>query len=346
MAGVPRVSRASRPKVDLDKLLARQRDIATRRQLIAAGMDDEAIRREIHGGRWQRLLPGLFACFTGPVTLEHRRIAAMLYAPVDAQITGIAALRWYGFSNLPRDDRIHLLVPHASRRTSRGFVRLQRTKRLDPNARAQCGYRLCSIARAVADAARQLDDLRDVRAVVAEAVQSGRTTVSALRRELDLAGSHRTRLFRVALNEVSGGARSAPEAELAEELARSRVLPVVAWNVALIALDGTALPTPDGWIDDTGIAIEVDSREYHLSPDDWQRSMRRHNELAAHGVLVLHFTPAEIRRGRKRVRRLVEKTHTERLASGAKAAVRIVSPELRSQKGSPIPRQRGTGEPF
>jgi very-short-patch-repair endonuclease len=39
----------------------------------------------------------------------------------------------------------------------------------------------------------------------------------------------------------------------------------------------------------------VDSREYHYSAEDWQRTMRRHDRLVAQGVLLLHFTPGQIR---------------------------------------------------
>ncbi|MEJ3746574.1 type IV toxin-antitoxin system AbiEi family antitoxin domain-containing protein [Actinomycetes bacterium KLBMP 9797] len=323
MARVPRTHHATTPKIDLDALFRAQRGIATRRQLLRAGLDDEAIRREVHGNRWQRLLPGLFASFTGPPTDEHRRVAAAIYAPVGAQITGVAALRWYGFRHLPDDDRIHLLIPHTSRRTSRGFVLFQRTDRLDSAAKRQGPYTVCSVARAVADAARQLNDLRAVRALVAEAVQRRFTDVPSLRRELDAAQTHRTRLLRVAVNEVDQGVRSAPEAELAADLKTSSILPTVQWNPTLVADDGSELPGPDGWIQESGIALEVDSREYHLNPEDWRRTIDRHNRLAAHGALVLHFTPSEIRRNRARVRRIIETAHLERISSGVKVSIRV-----------------------
>jgi hypothetical protein len=335
MARTPATRRAGAPKVDLDALFAAQRGMATRRQLLAAGLDDEAIRREVHGSRWQRVLPGLFACFTGPLTLEHRRVAAILYGPEGAQITGVAALRWHGLRHVPADDVIHLLIPHGCRRASRGLVRFQRTHRLDPHAKKAHGYAVCSVARAVADAARFSNDLREVRAFVAEAIQRGLTTVAAVRRELRLAASHRTRLLRAALNEVDAGARSAPEAELADELDGSRVLPRVVRNPRLSTPHGEILPSPDGWIEESGIAIEVDSREYHLSPEDWQRTLRRHNALTTCGALVLHFTPSEVRRSPGRIRRMVEKAHVERVRSGARASVRQHTTPL--QEGSPVP---------
>jgi hypothetical protein len=328
--------RAATPKVDLDRLLAAQRGLLTRGQAIAAGLDDEAIRRELRGARWQRLLPGLYATFTGDVTLELRRMAASLYLGPESQITGIAALVWHGFRQLPPDDLLHVLVPHSTRRASRGFLRIQRTHRLDTNARRGSAYLVCSVARAVADASRLLDDLRPVRAIVAESVQRGLTTVDALEGECDLAGSSRTALLRRALTEIGTGARSAPEIELKNTLGRSAVMPEIHWNPKLVAQDGSPLPSPDGWIDDVGIALEVDSREYHLGPEQWQSTMRRHNILATHNVIVLHFTPSEIRSRPYHVRALVERAYRERLAKGDRARVRLTSPV--AEEGAPLTR--------
>jgi very-short-patch-repair endonuclease len=43
------------------------------------------------------------------------------------------------------------------------------------------------------------------------------------------------------------------------------------------------------------VAAEVDSKQWHLSPADWARTLRRHAEMSTHGILVLHFTPGQIR---------------------------------------------------
>jgi very-short-patch-repair endonuclease len=32
-----------------------------------------------------------------------------------------------------------------------------------------------------------------------------------------------------------------------------------------------------------------------LSPEDWERTMRRHARMSARGIIVLHFTPRQIR---------------------------------------------------
>jgi hypothetical protein len=125
---------------------------------------------------------------------------------------------------------------------------------------------------------------------------------------------------------VVGGARSAPESELRAILCGSRILPTVEWNVPLRADDGARLPTPDGWIDDVAVALEVDSREYHLSPEDWQRTLQRHNTLGRYGVLVLHFTPSEIRERPLVVRRAVEDAYLSRKSAGVSARVKAGAP--------------------
>ena len=43
------------------------------------------------------------------------------------------------------------------------------------------------------------------------------------------------------------------------------------------------------------MAAEVDSRQWHLSPGDWERTLARHARMTAQGILVLHFPPAKVR---------------------------------------------------
>jgi very-short-patch-repair endonuclease len=49
------------------------------------------------------------------------------------------------------------------------------------------------------------------------------------------------------------------------------------------------------------VAGEVDSREWHLSPDDWENTLQRHARMSAHGIIVLHFTPNQVRHEAARV---------------------------------------------
>jgi len=52
---------------------------------------------------------------------------------------------------------------------------------------------------------------------------------------------------------------------------------------------------PDAWWPELGIAVEVDSREWHLSPEDHANTLARGRRMAKHQVVVLRFTPRQIR---------------------------------------------------
>jgi hypothetical protein len=186
---------------ELADMLARQQHILSRIQALATGFDSRDIRLALDTGRWRVLLPNVYTTRPGDLTAEQKRIAAGLYTAGTGQITGFGALDWHGLRDLPPEDRVHVLVPHSTRRASYNFVRVQRTRRPDPVARRAGGYEVCSPPRAVADACRAISDGEAVRALVAEAVARGWTTVAALQRELDLAGSSRTRPLRLALRQ-------------------------------------------------------------------------------------------------------------------------------------------------
>ncbi|MFC4017808.1 hypothetical protein ACFOW4_07600 [Micromonospora sp. GCM10011542] len=306
----------------LEQAAHRQQQLVSRAQLLASGFDDMFLYRQTRRGLWQRMLPATYALFTGTLTEEQRRISAVLYAGSEAQLTGPAALAWYGFRYGPRTESVHLIVPHERRRKSSGHVVITRALALDPKARHTALYPVCSPARAVVDTSRDLRQLRPVRAVVAEAVQRGFTDLAALDEEIRRAKRSRTALIRKAFSEVVAGTRSAPEAELRERLSGSPLLPVILWNPRLVSPDGQTLPTPDGYLAEAAVALEVDSQEYHFSPGDWARTLDRHNELSRLGVLVLHFTPAQIRRHPARARRTVEDAYESRRGLGASVHIR------------------------
>ena len=95
------------------------------------------------------------------------------------------------------------------------------------------------------------------------------------------------------LAEVSDGVRSPAGADF-RDLIRKSGLPQPLFNPQLIP-GGRLLakPEPGGL---TGrLVVEIDSREWHLSPDDWEATMARDARLRAVGIRVIHVTPRQVR---------------------------------------------------
>jgi hypothetical protein len=132
-----------------------------------------------------------------------------------------------------------------------------------------------------------------VRAIVAAAVQGRLCTIEQLELELKSGAVHGSALFRAALGEVVQGARSVPEGELLRLIKRGR-LPLPMLNARLY-LGTELIARPDAWWPEHGVAVEVDSKQWHLTPATWEQTMRRHARLTALGISVLHFSPRQIR---------------------------------------------------
>jgi very-short-patch-repair endonuclease len=277
----------------LKTILQKQQQVVGRGQALACGMTPGTLRYKIRAdGPWQRLLPGTYLAATGAATVTQQEIAALVYAGDGSVITGAAALRHHRI-RAPQTAVITVLVPSHRRINSTRSVRIWRTTRM-PRTPLNIGpVRVALPARAVADTARALSSLRDVRAVVADAVQSRRCPIFLLADELQEGPRHGSALLRQVIGEVQDGIRSVAEADFRDLLRRARV-PKPMFNARIIA-GRTFVAETDAWWQRAGVAAEVDSREWHLGPADWERTMRRHAAMTAHGILVLHFTPTMIR---------------------------------------------------
>ena len=278
----------------LRQVLRAQHQVITRRQALLCGVPPSTLDRYIaSGGPWQRLLPGVYLALTGAATQDQREMAALLYAGPRSLITGSAAMRRHQLSP-PGPNVVDVLIPWTDRRQSAGFVRVHRTRRM-PARRYRIGMiRFAKAPRAVADAARGLSSFDDVRHVVCQAVQRRVCTVAELTEELGAGPAARATLFRDAMTEIGDGVRSVAEADC-RILILSSDLPRPMFNARLFDANGVFIAVVDVWWPEAGVAAEVDSRAYHLSAADQDRTSERHAQLAAHGILPLHFSPRRIK---------------------------------------------------
>ncbi|MGY0486314.1 hypothetical protein [Streptomyces sp. WG-D5] len=284
--------------------LARGQDeLLTRAQLLTLGCADSTIdyrcRRD---GPWQRLLPKVVLLHTGTPTPRQRMRAALLYAGENALLTGHAALAMYKFRAAPRPERlryIDVLVPYEGAGSSRGpsgrsFVKVHRTRRM-PDQFPVAGLRCAAPVRAVVDAVPGLACERDVTALLAEAVQRGFCTAEQILTELRATRRRFAPYVVTAASHLIAGVHSVLEAD-ARALIHRFGLPEPLWNPDLHDVTtGAFLARPDAYWPTEGVALEVDSREYHLDPASWRRTLSQRNRLARAGLPVLAVTAEDLR---------------------------------------------------
>ncbi|WP_328295585.1 hypothetical protein OG218_23275 [Kineococcus sp. NBC_00420] len=291
----------------LRPVLHEQHGLLTRRQLYDAGVSTHQIRWAL-GREWRLVHGSVVATTTGRLDPAQRLVAAQLFAGPGAQIGSTTAARYFGLTSVPEDGVRRLFVPWGAKSRERPGVSVRRTRRPDPHEWSRGPLAFTSPPRTVVDAARQLRG-DAVRAVVFEAVQRRFVTVDHLASEVEAGAVRGSAAVRAAVQEVSGGAWSIPESELADLLASSSVLPTVLLNPVLTTVTGETLPSPDGFVDEVGLALQVHSRSHHFAEEDWEWTLRSDTALGTAGVPVMAFSPRTLRSDGRRVLRAVERAY-------------------------------------
>ncbi|MER7759527.1 hypothetical protein [Streptomyces sp. NPDC097619] len=302
--GTPSRSPVRRPALPVraERLALRQHGLLTTGQLRGEGVSAATIaRRSRPGGPWQRLLPRVHLLQTGPPDARQRALAAVLYAAgpaadrppgAAAALTGGAALALIGVREAPAVPA-HVLVRAPRTVVPVAGVVPVSTRRW-PVTITVSGVPSVRPLRAAADFALRSEDPDLTRSVLARVVQSGWCHPEDLHAELRAARALRRPAVSGAAAELLAGVRSPAEGRAREALAGTD-LPAPLWNARLYAPDGAFLASPDAYWPDEGVALEVDSAEYHYTRDAWQATLRRRLRLESYGVLVASTAPALLR---------------------------------------------------
>ncbi|MFI9326007.1 hypothetical protein ACIGZJ_00505 [Kitasatospora sp. NPDC052868] len=295
----------------IDPLLllgADQQHITTRAQLHQLGVPSGTIAHRLRpGGPWQQVLPRVIHLQNGRLTAHQRLRAALAYAAPKGRaaragevlLTGVAVLADAGLPSAghPADlAEVDVLIPGARRVADRAFVRIHRAAGPMPAGfERDDGLWSTTVARALADLAPRGNGQRRFRALCAEAVQRRHCELGELMEQL-LARPGALALPPVArvVEELAAGVRSVVEGE-ARELVRESGLPEPLWNPVL-HLDGRFLAVPDAYWPHACVALEIDSRAWHLRPADHENGLARANRLTAAGLPVVRTTPTQLRR--------------------------------------------------
>jgi hypothetical protein len=277
----------------LGRILVSQHHVITRSQALACGIPQSTVSVWCKpGGKWQKMLPGVYLAVTGTPTPEQRQMAALLYAGPGSVITGSAAVRVRRL-RVPATDMVDVLIPSSVKRQSLGYVRIHRTRRMPVSVRIG-PIRFAPPARAVADASHWFINLGDVRALVAEAVQKQVCSIAQIGIELSEGANRDSAHLRKALAAVRSGIRSEAEADFRDRILRSDLM-APQYNVFLRARDGTDIGEADAWWAEAGVSAEIDSQEYHFYRDGWLKTDAKHGRMLKYGIRPHHFAPSRVK---------------------------------------------------
>lgn len=258
------------------------------------GITRSRVRTELRRGNWHRVAANIILTRPDEPTREDWAAVGTHLAGPGAGLTGWDALRVRGLGERQPPSAPVVVLSRVDGCRTVGGVHIRGTRRPFEVRRAPLDgpYELLpvvGVARALADAAL-LEDRHRTLAQVARAIQRKRCTVDELRVEYEAGPRNRSAGLRLAVNSVLDGARSVAEDRAARRLCTAGA-PAFELNVPVVDENGTLLFVLDQLWRDLRAAVEIDSREFHFSEEDWQRTLVRHNVLTRRGLALLHYPP-------------------------------------------------------
>jgi hypothetical protein len=279
----------------VDATLRSQAGVICRRQVRAAGLDDNDIERFVRRRLWAVVHPGVYVDHTGPTSWLQRAWAALL-ALEPAVLAGPSALRVHGLptggETAPgREGRagvVHVAVDRDRHVKAPPGAVVVRRAGLARRSQAHHSPPRLRLEEALVDVAD--DAVRDVDAVavIAAACQQGLTTPTRLlatvrsRQRLK-----RRRLLLELLGEAATGVRSVLERRYLREVERPHGLPIGRRQRRLRTRTGSAYR--DVEYSEQCAVIELDGRLVHRTADARGRDLERDVESAVVGDVTVRL---------------------------------------------------------
>jgi very-short-patch-repair endonuclease/predicted transcriptional regulator of viral defense system len=271
------------------RLATKQHGVVARRQLDAIGLGRGAVAHRVSAGRLHRLHRGVYAVGHRVLTVDGRRMAAVLAAGPGAALSHASAAALWEIRPTSA-ARIDVSVPTAAGRGKRPGLRIHRAASLrDDELTHHRGIRVTTVARTLLDLAsslprraleraldeaeiRDLYDRRELQAVCT--AHAGERGAAALRRAID-----------------EDGDPTLTDSELEELM------------FALCAEHGLPRPESQAWVAglrvdflfaQSRLVVETDGYRYHRSRRAFERDRERDAILARAGYRVLRFTHRQL----------------------------------------------------
>lgn len=270
-----------------EQLVARQSGVLHIRQLSALGVTPAAVAAQVSAARWQPVLRGVYAVFTGPLPRDCLISAALLYGGPAAVLShGTAAQEW-GLPVAP-DGPVHLTVPYGASAISQpGHVTVHRSRAYRHIVVASDPPRTSRADTAI-DVAVEEPDARRAHAVLVSLLVAGVRPVEVEQQLLMRPPRRHRRALAGAVTIVREGVMSSLEELFAIDVERAHGLPAARRQVPM-SVDGVTF-WEDATYDHVGAALTVrlDGRMHVLARVAF-RDRRRDNAAELAGRARLTF---------------------------------------------------------
>lgn len=255
------------PEKAVQATMRAQGGLISRAQARAAGLVDHDIRRRIRRNEWAQVHPGVYINHTGSLTWTRRAWAALLFCSPEgggAALSHDWALRASdGPGRSHRRDSDPIYVAVARERTVRApaGVVVRRTTRLGDAVQWNKHPPRVRIEEALIDVALQRRDEFGAIALLADGIQSRRTTATRLLESLAARPRVARRSFlEGVLRDLEAGACSALEQAYLDRVERRHALPDAHRQVR-DSVRGTVYR--DVLYEEQNLIVELDGRQFH-----------------------------------------------------------------------------------
>lgn len=256
-------------------------------QLRSFGIGREVISANVAAGRWQPVVPRVYATFTGPLPRESQIAAALLYAGPAALVSHRTAAEIWGMRP-PSSGPVHVTVAYNCSAVSQLPLVVVHRSRAFQHLGVDSSPPLTSRADTVIDLAVAETTARAAQRTLTELITSRRVSAAQVQERLaDRPPRRYVKALAQAMNRLNTGVESMLEEIYAVDVEAAHGLPA-ACRQSPFRVDGRML-YEDAVYDHIGIPLTVRlDGQTHLEPDVAYRDRRRDNaaELAARSRLV------------------------------------------------------------
>jgi hypothetical protein len=260
--------------------------VISRRQAITCGITTGTIRRHLLSGRWQVVVPGIYAAFSGPLPRQAKLWAVVLKAGPEAALSHATAAELVGLIDDPA-RLVHVTVPDNRRMKRVDGIRVHVADRVREAAHPSRLPPQTRVEETVLDLGQIAHRPAEAASYVVIACARRLTTPARLRAAIDRRPRLRWRaLLLEACAYACGGCQSLLETRYLRQVERAHGLPPAIRQIRVRSATGTTYD--DARYPEYGVVVELDGRQ-HTEPRARRYDANRDNEHALRGLTVLRY---------------------------------------------------------